>query len=434
MKRFSTIVRRTFLILSFFFLGLVPGKCDFWYTINAIICFFSTPNVYFNSFGHGNMGSLIHVSDSGYVLVEPSGSLCDLMVYDIVSGSPDLNDITYRFVQDVGNIIIGDLGTIYRKPPIGSNGELIPNPAGTQDLYEINQDLPSANVIAVGDSGVILKSTDHGLSWEVVVSPVSENLRAGEIRGNYIAVGGEGYSLYQSSDDGSNWEQIFIGDKITTEGPAYFNAIFFYDDNVGYVGGTGGYMGKTTDGGVTWNPRVAPDFDEINDILFISPDSGAVVGSNGTVRFTTDGGDTWEEDPDLTNALDGKSIKKVRSLDNTLGIAIGDSGLVVYFSTDSISVSVDEKGNNIQNYSLSNNYPNPFNPSTIIKYSLPYYGFVTLRVYDMLGREIATLVNEEKPPGTYEANFDASNLATGIYFYKLQVGSFVETKKMILLK
>lgn len=85
-------------------------------------------------------------------------------------------------------------------------------------------------------------------------------------------------------------------------------------------------------------------------------------------------------------------------------------------------------------YELEQNYPNPFNPATTIKYSIAKQSNVTLKVYDMLGSEIATLVNEEKPAGVYEINFNASNLASGIYFYKIQAGSFIETKKMLMLK
>jgi len=95
---------------------------------------------------------------------------------------------------------------------------------------------------------------------------------------------------------------------------------------------------------------------------------------------------------------------------------------------------IENKKNNPHTFQLFNNYPNPFNPSTIIEYSLPQYGFVTLKIYDILGRAIATLVNEEIPAGTYEVNFSASELTSGVYFYKLQAGSLVQTKKMILLK
>jgi len=85
-------------------------------------------------------------------------------------------------------------------------------------------------------------------------------------------------------------------------------------------------------------------------------------------------------------------------------------------------------------FSLSQNYPNPFNPSTTIRYSIPANGLVTIKLYDVLGNEIALLVNEEKSPGNYKAEFNASKLPSGIYFYRLQAGSSVQTKKMILLK
>ena len=85
-------------------------------------------------------------------------------------------------------------------------------------------------------------------------------------------------------------------------------------------------------------------------------------------------------------------------------------------------------------YSLSQNYPNPFNPTTTITFQIPELSFVTLKVYDVLGNKIATLVNEEKPVSSYEVEFNATTLPSGIYFYRVQAGTFVETKKMVLLK
>ena len=85
-------------------------------------------------------------------------------------------------------------------------------------------------------------------------------------------------------------------------------------------------------------------------------------------------------------------------------------------------------------YSLSQNYPNPFNPSTVIQYEIPKDGYVTLKIYDILGKEIKTLVNENKALGKYSIGFDASDLACGVYLYKIQAGSFISVKKMILLK
>ncbi|MFH2033009.1 MAG: T9SS type A sorting domain-containing protein, partial [Bacteroidota bacterium] len=95
----------------------------------------------------------------------------------------------------------------------------------------------------------------------------------------------------------------------------------------------------------------------------------------------------------------------------------------------------DESGTGaITDYQLFQNYPNPFNPKTVIKFQVPSSMFVKLHVYDILGREAKTLVNEYKSSGIYEVSFDASSLASGLYFYKLTAGNFSQTKKMLLLK
>ena len=108
---------------------------------------------------------------------------------------------------------------------------------------------------------------------------------------------------------------------------------------------------------------------------------------------------------------------------------------LVFGSTNYFITDVDEAGNIIPEiFSLSQNYPNPFNPSTSIQYAVSHRQFVSLKIYDVLGKEIATLVNEEKSAGNYEVNFNASSLSSGVYFYTLRAGSFVQTKKMILIK
>jgi hypothetical protein len=85
-------------------------------------------------------------------------------------------------------------------------------------------------------------------------------------------------------------------------------------------------------------------------------------------------------------------------------------------------------------FELSQNYPNPFNPSTVINFSLPKSSLVTLKVYDITGKEVKTLVNELRSAGRYDVTFDASNFATGVYFYTLETENFTQTKKMLLVK
>ncbi|NNG26803.1 MAG: T9SS type A sorting domain-containing protein [Ignavibacteriaceae bacterium] len=94
----------------------------------------------------------------------------------------------------------------------------------------------------------------------------------------------------------------------------------------------------------------------------------------------------------------------------------------------------NEFSGSIDSYNLFNAFPNPFNPNTTIKYQIPELSIVTLKVYDMLGNEIETMVDEEKSIGTYAIEFDATSLPSGIYFYQLQTPNFTQTKKMILLK
>ncbi|MCF6270668.1 MAG: exo-alpha-sialidase [Melioribacteraceae bacterium] len=138
-----------------------------------------------------------------------------------------------------------------------------------------------------------------------------------------------------------------------------------------------------------------------------------------------------------TDALN--SITEARRITNDV---------IGFYNTNFSYVPVGVNGNKGSQlpteYSLSQNYPNPFNPSTTIKYTIPSVqtpllggvggGLVTLKVYDILGREVATLVNKQQKAGNYEVSFDASNLTSGVYFYRLHAGSFVESKKMILLK
>jgi len=99
-----------------------------------------------------------------------------------------------------------------------------------------------------------------------------------------------------------------------------------------------------------------------------------------------------------------------------------------------LTVSVNDNITGITNYALNQNYPNPFNPSTVISYQMPENSFVTLKIYNAIGSEVATLVNENKTSGIHNVTFDAANLASGIYFYKLQAGNFTAIKKLMLLK
>jgi len=130
-----------------------------------------------------------------------------------------------------------------------------------------------------------------------------------------------------------------------------------------------------------------------------------------------------------------------RSL-NHFSLSANSTSLPIKFYIDDLRIVKLDLSVGIENdpleipteFLLSQNYPNPFNPSTVISYQLVVGSHISLKIYDVLGNEVATLVNEEKPAGTYEMDFDASALSSGVYSYKIEAGDFVQTKKMILLR
>ena len=120
-------------------------------------------------------------------------------------------------------------------------------------------------------------------------------------------------------------------------------------------------------------------------------------------------------------------------LENVLAVPNFYSDTVDFIPVTPIGVDEDYE-QMPSSFTLWQNYPNPFNPSTTIKYNIPESGFTTIRVYNLLGSEVATLVNEVKPQGTYEVNFSSDELPSGVYLYSMEVNNFRETKKMILIK
>ena len=362
-----------------------------------------------------------------------------------VPGNPDLLDAEDDFPWS-SPICVGNNGTIVRKR-LNDWEVLLSNVNVT--LNKILVDYPSQTssgdlYFVIGDNGTVLKSTNRGDDWTKINFPTTDNLYdITENSEHKIFVSGENYCFYSTMDDGDTWNPEGIGiNNITRSGPfSSYNKIYFYDNNAGYVGGPYGLILKTTDGGLSWKFRSASGFDEVNDLFFISPDSGVSVGPNGIARLTTDGGDNWFEDDGLTAFLNGETIKKIVPFGKNHGLVIGENGFDIFVAKDStyldslpLVTSVKYQNILVEELKLEQNYPNPFNPTTTIKYTILESGLVTLKVYNLIGEEIASLINEEKGMGSYEVEFDALALPSGIYYYRLQSGDYIETKKMVLLR
>ena len=159
------------------------------------------------------------------------------------------------------------------------------------------------------------------------------------------------------------------------------------------------------------------------------------AGTGGGVFLSTDNGSNWNA---VNNGLLQLTVYSLTiSGDNifagTDGAGAG-GGVWRRPLSEMITAVETNKDNLPTEFALEQNYPTPFNPSTKISWQLPIGIQATLKVYDVLGKEVATLVNEYKPAGTYELTWNAANLPSGVYFYRIKAGSFIQTRKMILLK
>ena len=181
---------------------------------------------------------------------------------------------------------------------------------------------------------------------------------------------------------------------------------------------------------------------DINPLFWYSGDPETQVGwlntrgSDYRILITTGPFDLYENDP--VTIIVGYTIGRGNSPENSVTVAKLQSQFVQQFyksNFDDNLVSVEDEIDNIPSeFILHQNYPNPFNPSTKISWQSPVSGHQTLKVYDVLGNEVATLVNEHRNAGSYEVDFNASALSSGVYFYRIQAGDFIETKKMMLVK
>jgi len=315
----------------------------------------------------------------------------------------------------------------------------------------------------------VYRSSDNGSSWIETTGMANKSVRAFTKNSSYVFACTWGGGIFRSSDDGRTWQSVgltnagfrsmyTVGEKIfagadnvyssTNNGdtweirqlpyPASDTRCFNYNNGVLYAGDMGLY--NSTDLGDTWQLKYGVTFDNqgyptdvkmFSDIISYQNVLIASVNAN-SILISYDGGNNWD------------SFSEGLFTDWTFaGLAIKDPyiwalrdfmGNAYYRPLTNITAVENDNLTSPNNFILNQNHPNPFNPNTIINYSIPKSYQVSIKIFNVLGSEIETLVNEEKPVGTYELSWNAANLPSGVYFYQLQAGSFVQTRKMILLK
>jgi photosystem II stability/assembly factor-like uncharacterized protein len=268
---------------------------------------------------------------------------------------------------------------------------------------------------------VLIKTIDRGISWsEITLDTAIHNIR-GEM-GFFNRKFGWIQSGARTTNAGNTWQTI----------PQIPGPFSFVDSLEGWsIQDQGNSIYKTTNGGISWNLNTSLTQNiSTRDIVFVSKQVGWVLCSNSTYLFkTTDGGNIWKK-----QEYPGQAYNLFCFDSNNLW-CIGRG--IIHTTSGGEPTSVFEEQYHKQNpdqYLLYQNYPNPFNPSTTIRYSVAKNGLVLLKIYDMLGREVKTLVNEEQAAGKYSVVFDGLRIASGVYFYTLCAGDFTSTKKFILLK
>jgi photosystem II stability/assembly factor-like uncharacterized protein len=297
----------------------------------------------------------------------------------------------------------------------------------------------------------IYKSTDSGNNWQRVssdtnlkyvwtlaINPLnSSELYAGIYRGGY---GGEG-GLYRSTDAGNTWSKVegfpdysVTSIKFDKDGNIYVCATDYYEWS------SDGGLYRSTDGGNTWEKI----FNEIRvvdvEIDPINPNRIAVATQawyqylpdlKKGIFVSIDGGKIWRN---ITGNLQHTLINFIKlNPNNPDQLYVGTSGGGMW-KADNIFTFVDRVSDIISGYELFQNYPNPFNSETRIEFSIPFREHVSLKIYDVLGREVGVLVDDVLKSGSYAVVFDGGNLSSGIYFYILKAGNFREVRKMVLIK
>ena len=289
----------------------------------------------------------------------------------------------------------------------------------------------------------IIRTTDSGTTWSrIPTEPLQMNGELGLNRSlctygtNHIwfgAASGNNSSaaVYRSTDAGLTWS------RASTPLPYYSWTVWFSDSLHGLCSDT--CLARSTDGGVTWLPIGLPGWDwysyDTGWLAFASVSGGKDLWAtlDTIVYRSEDWGASWSIAYHNTkDTLLSGSFATVH--DSTVGWFTTLGANIVAYKDFPVGVDMLATGDVPTEFGLSQNYPNPFNPTTKIRFTIVDRQLTTIKVFDLVGREVATLVNEVKEPGTYTVQFDASKLASGVYLYRLSAGQFVQSKKMVVVK
>lgn len=282
----------------------------------------------------------------------------------------------------------------------------------------------------------VFMTNDNGASWTAISSGTSGTIREMAISRTSpnTLYATSGSIVYKSTDGGSNFISVTTGLPGRT-----ITSIYVHPDSsnvavVTFSGFGAGKVYKTTNGGSLWNNISGnlPD-SPVNDVLIYYPGISTSIyyaAMDIGVFFTNNYGATWTE---LADGLPNTVAMHLDYHQATNRLRIGTHGRGVWETSNPVGL-INYSNEVPAGFSLQQNFPNPFNPVTTIKYDILKEGFVKLAVYDILGRELKAIINQNQKAGTYTVQFDGSALSSGVYFYKIISDGFTETRKMMIVK
>jgi photosystem II stability/assembly factor-like uncharacterized protein len=353
---------------------------------------------------------------------------------------------------------------------------------GLNDLYVTGFFTGSSGEIFAGTYSGVFRTSDAGENWFPANNGIEDKhvirIVTDPADRLYILTQGQSLdALFCSDDNGDNWTSVPIGNNdiflewlaVDSQGNLFLSGFNSFVEGLVFI---------STDGGTTWSDTALTQFSthsflEINnsdrllavfngDEFFYSDDAGttwntintAGLPTNSTIeRFTFDSGNYiyaatqsegifYSEDSGHNWTAKNDGLPTSNGYYPSFNFLYVNPADAVYTGTYSHGLftggenptAIDPIRNISDQFSLEQNYPNPFNPTTTIGFYVSERGFIKLTVYDLLGKEITTLVNEEKAAGNYTVEFDAGKLSSGIYLYRLETGNFTQTQRMILMR
>ena len=395
--------------------------------------------------------------------------------------SPASSDLwCMEFFDELHGITIGGSGTIKQTTDGGLSW--IDKTSGTVNTLKKTAILTDDEIVVVGLDGTILKTTDQGETWTAKTSGVNLDLYGvsfgGRLSETGIAVGDNG-TILRTTDQGETWTSVTMDVNIPKQ--VNYRSVAFGSENNGVIVGQNGAILLTSNGGLSWysSPSCVPNANFVFAIM-VDENTAFVTGNNGTIIKTTNMGESWES----INTGVNNTLYRIRFADDQNAISVGTEGTILVTTDGGLSWLNESNGmsndlnclyvvDNLVSYTggtdgiilkstnggitwfqqsenpstvkdaETNNpgltvYPNPSNPNSVISYSVSELSFVSIRIYDILGKELDLVVNEIHNKGSYSVSFDGTKLSSGMYFCKLIMendnGITAKTMKIILVK